>query len=75
MVLPGIFGAHCLLAANVTSSGGLTGSVVDDSGRPVAGARVLISYTPSIKPPVAPLFSRAALSDETMQSQYFSIAL
>ena len=34
------------------SGGSLTGSVGDDSGHPVAGARVLISYAPSIKPPV-----------------------
>jgi Carboxypeptidase regulatory-like domain len=44
----GILGAHCLLAANTS----VTGSVVDDSGHPVAGARVLISHAPSIKPPV-----------------------
>jgi len=45
----GILGAHCLLAANSS----VTGSVVDDSGHPIAGARVLISYAPSIKPPTA----------------------
>jgi hypothetical protein len=45
----GVLGAHCLLAANSS----VTGSVVDDSGHPVAGVRVLISHAPSIKPPVA----------------------
>jgi hypothetical protein len=44
----GFLSAHCLLAANT----GVTGSVVDESGHPVAGARVLISYAPSVKPPV-----------------------
>ena len=47
-----ILGAHCLLAAADNGTGSLTGSVVDDSGHPVAGARVLISHAPSIKPPV-----------------------
>jgi len=37
------------LAANNS----VTGSVVDDSGHSIAGARVLISYAPSIKPPAA----------------------
>lgn len=45
----GVLSAHCLLAASGT--GNLTGSVVDDSGNPVPGARVLINYAPSIKPP------------------------
>ena len=44
----GILCSHCLLAANT----GVTGSVVDDSGHPVAGARVLISYAPSVKAPI-----------------------
>jgi hypothetical protein len=44
--------AHFLLAANSNSNGGLKGSVVDDSGHPVAGARVLVSYAPSIKAPI-----------------------
>ena len=49
----GILCTHCLLAAN--GSGSLTGSIVDDSGRGVAGARVLVSYASSIMPPfVAP---------------------
>jgi hypothetical protein len=40
--------AHCLLAANPS----LTGTVADDSGHPIPGARVLISYAPSINPAV-----------------------
>jgi hypothetical protein len=44
----GIVCAHCLLAANSS----VTGSVVDDTGHPIAGARVLISYAASIKSPV-----------------------
>ncbi len=40
---------HCLLAAEANGGGSLTGSVVDDNGRPVPGARVLISQTPSVK--------------------------
>jgi hypothetical protein len=36
--------AHCLLAANPS----LTGTVADDTGHPIPGARVLISYAPSI---------------------------
>jgi hypothetical protein len=44
---------HFLLAANGNSNGGLKGSVVDDSGHPVAGARVLVSYAPSIKAPIS----------------------
>jgi hypothetical protein len=44
---------HFLLAANGNSNGGLKGSVVDDSGHPVAGARVLVSYASSIKTPIA----------------------
>jgi hypothetical protein len=49
----GVLDAHYVAAA--AAGGSLTGSVVDDSGRPVAGARVLISYAPSVKPPgVAP---------------------
>jgi hypothetical protein len=44
----GILGAHCLLAATAS----VTGSIVDDGGRPVAGARVLISYAPATKSPV-----------------------
>jgi hypothetical protein len=47
-----ILATHCLLGANA-SSASLAGSVVDDSGHPVVGARVLISHAPSIKPPVA----------------------
>ena len=37
----------CLLAAaDGSGAGALSGSVVDDSGKPVAGARVLISHAP-----------------------------
>jgi hypothetical protein len=38
----GILCTHCLLAANSS----VIGSVVDDSGHPVAGARVLMRYAP-----------------------------
>jgi uncharacterized GH25 family protein len=48
VICSGILLANCLLAAS-PGGGSLTGSVVDESGRPVAGARVQISYTPSIK--------------------------
>jgi hypothetical protein len=52
VVAVAILATHCLLGASA-SSASLTGSVVDDSGHPVAGARVLISHAPSVKPPVA----------------------
>lgn len=45
----GILSVRCILAA----SGAVTGSVVDDTGKPFAGARVLISYAPTIRTPVA----------------------
>lgn len=48
LVAFGILSAHCVLAA----TGSLIGSVVDDGGKPVAGARVLISYATSIKSPI-----------------------
>jgi hypothetical protein len=44
----GMLSAHCLVAAT-----GITGAVVDDTGHAVAGARILINYGPSVKPPVA----------------------
>lgn len=44
----GILGSHWMSAANTSVSG----TVVDDSGRAVPGARVLISYPPSVKAPV-----------------------
>ena len=54
VICSGILLATCLLAAS-PSGGSLTGSVVDDSGRGIAGARVLVSYASSIMPPfVAP---------------------
>ena len=40
-------------AAANTATGGVTGSVADDTGRPVAGARVVISSAPSIKIPIS----------------------
>jgi len=46
----GLVCTQCLLSG---ATGGVAGTVVDDSGRPVAGARVLISHTTSIKAPVA----------------------
>jgi len=44
------------LAASGTGPGAVTGSVVDDDGKPVAGARVLISHAPptSTRPFIAP---------------------
>jgi len=51
MLVLGIVSAQCLSATESNGSGGLTGSVVDDSGKPVAGARVLISHAPSVPPP------------------------
>ena len=45
-----LLATHCLWG--VTAGGSLIGSVVDDSGHPMAGARVLISHTPSIQSPV-----------------------
>jgi hypothetical protein len=47
----GTLGACCLWAAD-GNGGGLTGSVVDDSGQPVS-ARVLISHAPTGTPPVS----------------------
>lgn len=47
----GLLCAHCLLAAD--GPGGVAGSVMDDSGHAVAGARVLISHAASIAPPIA----------------------
>src|SRR5215471_2550102 len=44
----GVLSAHCMVAAT-----GITGTVVDDAGRAIAGARVLINHGPSVKPPVA----------------------
>ena len=44
----GFLVADCLLAASTS----VAGSVVDDSGAPVPGARLLISYAPSVKSPV-----------------------
>ena len=40
-----VLSANHLLAANAA----VTGTVADDSGRPVPGARILISYPPSVK--------------------------
>jgi hypothetical protein len=50
-VLTAILGTYCLSAAN--AGGNIAGSVVDDSGRPVAGARVLISQAPSVSHSIA----------------------
>jgi len=47
----GILGAHWMLATNTS----VTGTVADDSGHAVPGARILISYAPSVKAPVTAL--------------------
>lgn len=48
----GILGSHCLLAAGASGGGSLIGSVIDDSGRAVPGARVFISQVPAGKTPI-----------------------
>jgi hypothetical protein len=48
----GTFLACAATGANSGNTGSVTGTVVDDSGHAVNGARVLISHAPSIKAPM-----------------------
>ena len=65
----GIPGAGCLVATTA-KAGEVTGAVVDETGKPVAGAHVLISHTPSVK--LAVTEWKAVFDEIAIQKPVFS---